>query len=63
MPVPLPVMKVRCPQCKKIAILHFKSDVIMGMPVCKSCSVTMTIIGKMTWLDWITYPINVIRHL
>ncbi len=63
MPVPLPVMKVRCSQCKRIAILHFKSDVIMGMPRCRGCGVGMVVVGKPNLQDWIKYPLNKLRNL
>ncbi len=63
MPVPLPPMKIQCPQCQKVAVFNSKSDVILGLPTCSKCGVTMRIIGEMALLDWMKYPINIIRNI
>lgn len=57
MPIPIPAMKVQCPQCKKYAIFSPKRDVIAFYPHCDVCGNKMEIVGKVKFLDWITIPI------
>ena len=56
-------MKIQCHQCKKIGIFAPKSDVILGFPRCKKCGMVMKVVGKVTLLDWVIYPLTYIRNI
>ena len=56
-------MKIQCPQCKKIGIFAPKSDVILGFPRCVKCGMEMKVVGKVTLLDWVIYPLTYIRNI
>lgn len=56
-------MKIQCHQCKKIGIFAPKSDVILGFPRCVKCGMVMKVVGKVTLLDWVIYPLTYIRNI
>ena len=56
-------MKIQCHQCKKIGIFAPKSDVILGFPRCEKCGMVMKVVGKVTLLDWVIYPLTYIRNI
>ena len=56
-------MKIQCHQCKKIGNITPKSDVILGFPRCVKCGMVMKVVGKVTLLDWVIYPLTYIRNI